>query len=150
MSKSQMLTGLSIFAAAAVFASGIALAQDAIATRKALMKAVGGATKASGQMVKGEVPFDAAKAQANMALIAKNAAAFPANFPKGSETGGETHATPAIWANFADFEAKAKKFSADASAAAEASGKGIDAFKAAFGVMAKNCKGCHDDYAKFK
>lgn len=146
MSKSKLLAGLSILAGIAVIASGVAIAQDPIAKRKELMKAVGGATKESGQMVKGEIPFDASKAKANMDTIAGGWAEFAKQYPKGSETGGETTAAPKIWQTFEDFDTKGKKMAADAAAAATAAGKGLEPFKASFGEVTKNCKGCHDDY----
>jgi cytochrome c556 len=146
MSKTRILGGLSVLAAVAVAASGFAVAQDAIAKRKEIMKAVGGATKAAGQMVKGEAPFDAAKAKAGMDTIATGWSEFAKNFPKGSETGGETTAAPKIWADFTDFDSKGKKMAADAAKAAAAAAQGPDAFKAAFGEVTKSCKGCHEAY----
>ncbi|MDX2157839.1 MAG: cytochrome c [Hyphomicrobiaceae bacterium] len=146
MSKSKFLAGLSILAGVAVIASGVAVAQDAIAKRKELMKAVGGATKASGQMVKGEIPYDAAAAKKHMETIANGWGDFAKQFPKGSEKGGETTAAPKIWETFKDFDDKGKKMAADAAKAAAEAGKGADAFKAAFGEVTKNCKGCHDAY----
>ncbi len=146
MSKTKLLTGLSVLAAAAVIASGVAVAQDAIAKRKELMKAVGGAAKSSGQMVKGEAPYDAAKAKANMDVIATGWTDFAKLFPKGSETGGETTAAPKIWTDFADFDAKGKKMASDAAKASAAAANGADAFKAAFAEVGKSCKGCHQDY----
>jgi cytochrome c556 len=145
MSKSKMLAGLSVLAAAAVVVSGVAVAQDAIAKRKALMKAVGGATKESGQMVKGEIPYDAVKAKAHMETIAKSWGDFAAAFPKGTETGGETTAAPKIWQTFADFDAQGKAMAAAAAKAAGATAT-VDSFKAAFGDVTKTCKSCHDDY----
>lgn len=146
MSRSKYLAGLSLLAGAAVVLSGVAVAQDAIAKRKELMKAVGGATKESGQMVKGEIPFDAAKATAHMNTIANGWGEFAKQYPKGSETGGETTAAPKIWETFADFDEKGKKMAADAALATKASVQGADAFKAAFGEVTKNCKSCHDVY----
>ena len=63
-----MIRTLSVAALLAVGAT-LAFAQGAggaaaIAERKAAMKAVGGATKSVTDMVKGDVPFDAAKAAA--------------------------------------------------------------------------------------
>ncbi|MBS0244220.1 MAG: cytochrome c, partial [Proteobacteria bacterium] len=135
MSKTIWLAGLSVAAGLAVVASGVSVAQDPIAARKALMKDVGKATKESVQMVKGEAPYDAAKAKANMELIAKNTGEFVTKFPKGSEKGGETKALPSVWEKFADFEAKSKKQIAAATAAAGEAAKGADAFKAAFGAV---------------
>lgn len=146
MSKSSLLTGLSVLAAAAVVASGVAVAQDAIAKRKEIMKGVGGATKASAAMVKGEAAFDAAKAKASMDTIATSWTEFAKLFPKGTETGGKTTAAPKIWTDFADFDSKGKKMAADAAKAAAAAGNGADAFKTAFGEVTKSCKGCHQDY----
>jgi len=144
MSRSKVLAGLSVLAGVAVIASGVAAAQDVIAKRKELMKAVGGATKQSVQMVKGEAPFDAAKAKAHMDAIATwgDAATL---FPKGTET-GDTTAAPKIWQTFEDFDAKGKKMAADAVKAGAAAAEGLDAFKTAFGEVAKACKGCHQDY----
>lgn len=146
MSKSKVLASLSILAGVAVIASGVATAQDPIAKRKDIMKAVGGATKESGQMVKGEIPFDATKAKANMEKISGGWAEFSKQFAKGSETGGETTAAPKIWQSFEDFDTKGKKMAGDAAKAAASAGQGLEPFKASFGEVTKNCKGCHDDY----
>lgn len=146
MSKSKVLFGLSLLAGVAVIASGVAVAQDPIAKRKAHMKEVGGATKESGQMVKGEIPYDAAKAKVNMEKISGSWGEFAKLYPKGTESGGETTAAPKIWESFADFDSKGKKMADDAAKAAVASGQGAEPFKAAFGEVTKNCKSCHDDY----
>lgn len=147
MMKSRVLGGVAILATIAIGATGVSVvAQDAIGQRKELMKGVGGATKTGSQMVKGEVPFDATKAADAMGTIAKNWVAFVKLFPKGSETGGETTASPKIWENIKDFEDKGKKLVDDATAAQKAATNGADAFKTAFGEVTKNCKGCHDPY----
>jgi cytochrome c556 len=117
MTRSKLLGGVAALATIAVVASGIGVAQDAIGQRKAIMKSVGGSTKTGSQMVKGEVPYDAAKAAEAMGTIASAWANFAKLFPKGSETGGETTASPKIWESFADFDAKGKKFASDAAAA---------------------------------
>jgi len=51
-------------AAVAVGATTVIAQQDAIAARKALMKATGGQTAVGSKMVKGDDPFDLAKAKA--------------------------------------------------------------------------------------
>lgn len=146
MTKSRALAGLSLAAGVAVALTGLAVAQDAIAKRKDIMKGVGKATKASVAMVKGEAPYDAAKAAAAMKTIAEAWAPFVKLFPPGTEKGGETTAAPKIWQDMKDFDAKGQKMAADAQAAIGAAAKGADAFKAAFGAVTKNCKGCHDTY----
>lgn len=142
---STIRASLSGIATAALLATGFAAAQDAIATRKGFMKANGAAAKGAGDMVKGTVPFDAAKAKAHMESIASGMGEFPKHFPKGSDS-GETRASPAIWQKFESFEANAKKLVADAKTAAEAAAQGPDAFKGAFGEVAKNCVGCHEAF----
>jgi len=147
MRKSSVLGGVAVLVTVAVGVSGFSVvAQDTVAQRKALMKAVGGASKTGSQMAKGEVPFDAAKAGEAMSTIATSAAAFVKLFPKGSETGGETTASPKIWESFQDFESKGAKLASDATAAQKASANGAEAFKAAFGDVTKNCGGCHQPY----
>lgn len=146
MIKSKLLGGIAGLATVAVVASGAGLAQDAIGQRKALMKAVGGSSKTGSDMAKGSIPFDAAKAGEAMGTIATNWATFVKLFPAGTETGGETTASPKVWQSFKDFEDKGAKFAADAAAAQKAAANGADAFKAAFGEVAKNCRGCHEAY----
>lgn len=147
MKKSSVLAGIALLATIAVGATGVTVvAQDAVGQRKALMKAVGGASKTGSQMAKGEVPFDAAKASEAMGTIATSWAAFAKLFPKGSETGGETTASPKIWESFKDFEDKGAKLASDATIAQKAAANGADAFKAAFGDVTKNCGGCHKPY----
>ncbi len=146
MTKSGVLMGMAIVAALAVAATGIATGQDAIAQRKELMKQVGAATKVSGEMVKGEKPYDAKAAAEAMTTIARNWQAITKLFPDNSKMGGETTAAPKIWEARADFDAKGAAMAKDAEAASKAAAQGPDAFKAAFGAVAKNCKGCHEVY----
>jgi cytochrome c556 len=140
-----------VFAAAAVAAIVIgvcaAVAQeDPIKARKALMKTNGDQAKIVVAMVKGEAPFDPAKALAAFAAFEDAARKMPALFPDNTKTGGETAADPKIWENMDDFKAKFAKFGDDAKAA-QASVKDLDGLKAAFGSIGKNdCGGCHEKY----
>jgi len=147
MMRTTILGGVAILATIAVGVSGFTVvAQDTIAQRKALMKAVGGASKTGSQMAKGEIPFDAAKASEAMGTIVTSWAAFVKLFPKGSETGGETTASPKIWESFKDFEDKGATLVSAATTAQKAAANGADAFKAAFGDVGKNCGSCHQPY----
>jgi len=134
-------------AAVAVVALGVTAVaqQDPIAARKALMKTTGQNAGTLGKMVKGEDPFDLAKAKAAFAVFQDTAAKAPALFTPDSKTGGETAALPKIWEDMADFKAKFVKFGEDAKAA-EASVKDLDSLKAAFPAVGKNCGGCHELY----
>ncbi|MEZ5908040.1 MAG: cytochrome c [Hyphomicrobiaceae bacterium] len=146
MAKAKNLGSVLLAAGFAVAVTSAAFAADVIKERKALMKAVGGATKASAAMVKGEAKFDAAKAAKAMKTIADSAPKFAKMFPANSKTGGETTAAPKIWTDMKDFVARMDKFRADAAAAEKAAGAGEAAFKTAFAAVAKSCKGCHDVY----
>ncbi len=91
-----------------------------IAERQQIMKAVGGATREGAAMAKGDVAFDAAKAQAVFKTYADAASKMPALFPDSSKTGGDTTASPKIWEDQAGFKAAFVKFGQDAEAGAKA------------------------------
>ncbi len=133
-------------AAVAVLALGATavMAQDVIKDRQAAMKATGGGMGALVKMVKGETPFDAAAAQAVFKAHADVAAKVPSMFPDSSKT-GDTKALPAVWEKKADFDAAAKKWGAEATAAA-ASVKDLDSLKMAMANYPKNCGGCHETF----
>jgi len=150
MAKTLALAAMAATIGVAVSATGIAVGQDVIAQRKALMKQVGGATKTSVEMIKGEKPYDAAAAASAAATISKNWSAFVGLFPETSKTGGETTASPKIWTDTKGFEAKGVVMAKAGAEAAEAASKGADAFKTAFGEVTKTCKGCHDVYREKK
>lgn len=137
-----------IVLATAVVALGVTavVAQtDPIAARKALMKANGDNTKIAVAMMKGEAPFDLAKAQTAFATYQDAAKKMPDLFPDTSKTGGDTAALPAIWDHMDDVKARFKKLGDDAAAAATAT-KDLDSFKASFPAVTKNCGGCHETY----
>jgi cytochrome c556 len=115
-----------------------------IAERKDAMKAVGAATRDGAAIAKGEVAFDAAKAQAIFKTYADAAKKMPTLFPDSSKTGGETTAAAKIWEDQAGFKAAFVKFEADAAAGATVAN--LDGFRTAFGAATKNCGTCHEVY----
>lgn len=123
---------------------GGAVAQDAIAARKALFKEMGAAAGPIGKMLRGEDAFDLAKVKAGLDLLGKNAKALPANFPENSKT-GDTKALPVIWDNKPKFEGLFAKLASDA-AAASAAIKDEASFKAEMGKVLGNCGACHNDF----
>lgn len=143
MSKSKLLAGLSLAASLAMVASGVSVAQDAIAKRKEYMKAVGAAAKMSNEMIKGEKPFDQKAVSDALTKVAVGWDDFAKQFPKGTETGGETTASPKVWEDPADFNTKGTAMAKAATAAASAKSKEelTESFKAV-----ATCKGCHDVY----
>jgi len=146
MRTSKVLLAVTVAAVAAIGASALVSAQDVIAQRKALMKATGGSFKTATDMVKGETPYDAAKAAEAMTKIAKGMPDFLKLFPDNAKTGGETTAAPAIWEKRADFDAKGAAMVKAVEAAAAAAPKGLDAFKTAHAEIGKTCGGCHTPY----
>jgi cytochrome c556 len=133
--------------AAMTLGASIAIAdQDPIAARRALMKANGDEAKAGVAMIKGEAPFDLAKAHKIFQTFEEAGQKMPELFPDTSKTGGETAARAEIWQNLDDVKARFAKFAADAKAA-NADVKDLDSFKASFGTIGKNdCGGCHEKY----
>lgn len=146
MQKSKVLAGISLAAAMAVAISGVSVAQDAIAKRREFMKSVGAAAKQSNEMIKGDKDFDAKAAADALTKVSSGWADFTKLYPKGTETGGETTASPKIWENPQDFNEKGQVLAKAAANAAEAAGKGKDAFAEAFKSVGATCKGCHEVY----
>ena len=132
-------------AAITIGVTAVVAQSDPIATRKGLMKNMGAVTKTGGQMAKGEVPYDQAKAQEIFATYIDTAAKMPTLFPDNSKTGGETTAASKIWEDPNGFKAGFAKLSTEATAA-KAAVKDADSFKASFGGLTKNCGGCHETY----
>jgi cytochrome c556 len=141
-----MLRIAATVAALAVGATVVYAQSAAIEQRKQVMKAVGGAMKEPGGMMKGEVPFDLAKVQASLKTIADNSPKMKSLFPDDSKTGD--HGTlPAAWEKQADFFARFDKMTADATAAAAAV-KDEASFKTEWPKIGANCGGCHKEYKK--
>lgn len=127
--------------------AGVASAQsDPIAQRKTEFKAMAGAVKSPGAMLKGGEPFDAAKVKEALSTIVTQTGKLPALFPDSSKT-GDTDALPAIWANKADFEARFDKLGKDA-AAAIVSITDEASFKQTMPKLLGQCGGCHREYKK--
>jgi cytochrome c556 len=129
-------------------------ADDPIAVRKALMASVGASAGVAGGLMKNEIPYNPAVAKAAIASINATANAYGDFFPDGSQTGGNTEASPKIWEDAAGFQAALAKFKGATAAAVEAAGKDgpadLAAFQAAIGPVFDNCKGCHEVFRVMK
>ncbi len=126
-----------------------AVAQDAanpIDQRQKLMKQNGKDAKAAGQMLKGEADFDPAEAERIFTEMHDVAMKFGDLFPEDSKTGGDTEAAPAIWNKPDAFKTASTKFQTDTRTAMDARPETLDAFKQQFGMVAQNCKGCHEEF----
>lgn len=134
-----------VAAALALGIVAVSAQEDPIAARRALMKSAGAQAGYSAKVIKGEEPFDLAKAKTVFATYADVAAKAAPLFPENSKTGGDTVAAPKIWETMDDFKAKLAKFGADAKAAGD-SVKDLDSFKMAAANIGKDCGGCHETY----
>jgi cytochrome c556 len=142
-----------IVSAAVVIALGTSLAvaqQDMIKERKQLMKDNAEQAKIGAAMMKGEEPFDLAKARKIFATFedsaGKASALFAENLVDQPTADDPYSASPKIWENMDDFKARLAKLGTDAKDAA-AKVTDLASFKAAFGNIGKNdCGGCHEKY----
>jgi cytochrome c556 len=132
-------------ALAGIFAASMAHA-DAIADRKALMKANGEAMGVLAKTVKKEMAYDAAAVAAAFKTLNNSTKTFGDLFPAGSETGGETTVSPKLFADMAGFKTALAKLAADTDAAMKAAPANLEAFGPVFGAVAGNCKACHEAY----
>jgi cytochrome c556 len=133
-----------VFAGALALVAATASAQTVYEKRTAYMKGLGGSMGAIGKYVKGEADYSPAVAEAGQKLH-MHSKDLVSQFPK--DTVGESRAKPEIWANWSDFEAKAKTFQDAAAKLAEAT-KTEDKQKIAdaHAATGKTCGGCHDTF----
>jgi cytochrome c556 len=107
-----------------------------------LMDANGGAMKTLGGMAAGKADFDAAAAGAAKDALVANAKKITEVF-KTQASDPKSAAKPEIWANWSDFEAKAKALE-DAATALDASS--LDSLKAGMDAVGGTCGACHKAY----
>jgi len=145
----RTFTVAALFAASILALAPVASAQnlEVIKERKSLLKEMGKATKAPGDMLKGATPFDLAAMKAALAKYQENAPKIAKLFPDDSKTGGETEALPALWENKDDVTKRFEKLAADAKAA-EASITDEFTFMDEFPKVVGNCGACHKKYRK--
>ena len=140
----RLIVGLAALSVATLAAGAYAI-EDPLYTRQSLMDANGAAAGAGVGMLKGEVPFNEAVAKAVFQTMHAVAYSYGDYFPAGSDK-GKTKASPKIWEDAAGFAAALQQFQKDTDAALAAKPADLEAFKAAFGQVAGNCKACHDKY----
>ena len=117
---------------------------EVISKRQALMGEIRNASRTLGGMERGRLDYDAAVVQSTGARIVEIADEYGTLFIDGSESGGNTKASPAIWSNRAGFDAEIMKLKDAGSALASASSEAD--FKAAFGEFGATCRSCHSQY----
>lgn len=117
---------------------------DAIKQRREVMKEIAKAGTPPFKMSKGEIPFDLAKVEAGLKTYQEQASKLKGLFPEESKTGGNTDASPKIWANLTAFGQEVDTFIATAKAAAGAI-KDEATFKAEYPKVVRSCGGCHKE-----
>jgi cytochrome c556 len=120
--------------------------EDPIADRQAMMENVGAAIGAISKMIKGETEFDAALANMSIRTMYNASVGFPYLFPEGSETGGETEASPKIWEDMDGFTEKAVDMQDVTALAIAAPATSLDDLRAQLGEIGQTCKACHEGF----
>ena len=139
--------------ASALCLPGVALAQfakpeDAVKYRQSAFSVMGTHFGRIGAMANGRVPFNAAAASANMAVVEALHTLPWAAFGPGTDVG--THrALPVVWSKAGEFKAAEDKMGAEVAKLSAAVKTGnLDQIKAAFGGVGASCKACHDNFRK--
>jgi cytochrome c556 len=144
-----MLRSIVVVGSLVLGASVVVAQQDLVNQTQTLMKTNGknlaGVLVA---MVKGEKPYDQAAVDAALAQLDDTAKKLPTLFPesvKGLKADGDYYASPKIWENRADFDAKIASF-AKVVTEAKAKIKDLDSLKATVPGIGKECGGCHETF----
>ena len=132
--------------AVALSAGAVMAQQDPVTTRENLMKENNKHAIAVVRMMRGQAPFDAAAVDAAFAQWADTAQKLPSLFPDNSKTGGDNRASPKIWVNKKDFDAKAAAFGKSVAENRDKGKGSIEGLRAAIPAVGKACDDCHKDY----
>jgi cytochrome c556 len=134
------------FVCLTVSAAAVLAQSDPVTEREDLMKQNDRGAKLVVAMMRGQAPFDGKVVDAAFAQWANTAQKLPGLFPEGSKTGGDNRASPKIWLNKKDFDAKTAEFGkAVADNRAKAAGS-LEGLQAAIPVVGDACDNCHKEY----
>jgi cytochrome c556 len=124
-------------------------AETAADSRSEIMLTAKAAMKAAVPMIKGQTPWDPAKAL--LAARALNAVSYAIvkYVPEGSIT-ADSEASPKIWQDMKGFQAAAMNLREKSAGAIEAVKMDAEEFAAALMEVGKTCKGCHQTYREKK
>jgi cytochrome c556 len=125
-------------------------AKQAIEVRKAVYVLIGSNFRPIGGLLQGRAQYDAAEFQKRIDRIVFLTDLAGEAFPDVSNSGlPDTKAKADVWTDRTDFDKRLKDFQEHAKALSQVNAKekgATDAFKAAAGALAQDCKGCHDKY----
>ncbi|MGV3548801.1 c-type cytochrome [Rhizobium sp.] len=136
---------LAVAALCLIGTTSVVSAENQHDNREAAMKKIGGAMGGLSAIAKGQKDYEADAVKASLTSIKETITVFPTYFPPGSE-GDDKGASPKIWENKADFEARAKKLADDADALLAQLPADAAAVGAAMGTLGKDCASCHQQY----
>lgn len=150
----RTIRNLIIFLSVTILLATIAYAQfakpeEAIRYRKSVMFLILKHFKPMGAVVQGKATYEKGTFSANAGYV-KNLAALPmtASLMQGSDKGDTTLKSFAL-EKPGEFNNAAESFeAATAKLASTSQGGDMDAIKAQFGVVAKSCKSCHQQFRK--
>ena len=125
-------------------------AKRAIDERKAVFTLIGGNFRPIGEQLQGRGSLDSGEARKRAERLAFLSSLAGDAFSDISNVGEPgTRAKPEIWSKRADFDKAIADFVKHSQALAQAAATqppASDAFKAAAGAVAQDCKGCHDTF----
>jgi len=125
-------------------------AKQAIEVRKAVYVLIGSNFRPIGGLLQGRGQYDAAEFQKRIDRLVFLSELAGESFPEVSNSGlPDTKAKASVWTDKADFDKRLKEFAQHAKTLAQVNAKEqgpTDAFKAAAGALAQDCKGCHDNF----
>jgi len=123
---------------------------DAIKARQSYFQVIKHSAGALFGMAKGDIPYDAAQAQAHAnnleALSKMNTSSMWLPGSSKEDRLGKTRALPVIWSTFPAIGEKNKALQNAATTMAAAAGGGLDQLRANIGAVGASCKGCHETY----
>lgn len=119
---------------------------DAVKYRQAAFQLLSTHVGRTGAMAKGEVAFDKATLEANMAIIELISKQVWHAFPAGSDT-ALSKAKAEVWKDPVNFKTSADKMQVEIGNLSQVVKSGDRAsLKTAFGALTQTCKSCHDNY----
>lgn len=139
-----MLHRILLALALAVVPLGLAahsVSEPTVAARMMLMTEIARDTKTLGQMAKGEVAFDAGRANAALRALRGAAGHIPARFEAQADH-PESEALPDIWTRWDDFVGIAEAMAA----AANAQVSDPSDLQPALAALGRTCRDCHRAY----
>jgi cytochrome c556 len=137
-------------APAAAPAGGANAARQAADVRKSIFKLIGANFRPLGAILKDGGPYDAAEVNKRITRVLFLSGLLNEAFPENSNIGEpDTKAKPEVWTKHAEFQKSLKDFQDHLVALSDINekDKGLtDSFKTALGVVAQDCKSCHDEF----